>query len=145
MLTEFKKFVLRGNVVDLAVGVVIGLAFSAVVAALVADFITPLIAAIIGKPDFSSLTFTVNNSTFHYGDFINKVLSFICVAAAVFFFVVKPVNALTERMRKRQPVDPTTKKCPQCLSEIAIGARRCAFCTSDQEGTEADRPATVTA
>jgi large conductance mechanosensitive channel len=131
MLKEFKEFLLRGNVVDLAVAVVLGVAFSAVVSALVADLITPLIAAIIGKPDFSSLTFTINNSTFHYGDFINELLSFVLIAAAVFFFVVKPVNALIERMRKQPPVDPTTKKCPQCLSEIAVAARRCAFCTAE--------------
>jgi large conductance mechanosensitive channel len=133
MLKEFKEFLLRGNVVDLAVAVVLGVAFSTVVSALVADLITPLIAAIVGKPDFSSLTFTINNSTFHYGDFINKLLSFVLIAAAIFFFVIKPVNALIERMRKQRPVDPTTKKCPQCLSEIALAARRCAFCTSQQE------------
>jgi len=133
MLQEFKKFLLRGNMVDLAVAVVLGVAFAAVVTALVSDLITPLIAAIVGKPDFSNLTFTINNSTFRYGDFINKLLSFVLIAAAVFFLVVKPVNALVERMRQRQPADPTTKKCPECLSEIAIGARRCAFCTSEQE------------
>ncbi len=133
MMKEFKEFLLRGNVVDFAVAVVLGVAFSAVVSALVADLITPLIAAIVGKPDFSSLAFTINNSTFHYGDFINKLLSFVLIAAAVFFFVVKPVNALIERMRKQRPVDPTTKKCPQCLSEISLAARRCAFCTSEQE------------
>ena len=133
MLKEFKEFLLRGNVVDLAVAIVLGVAFSAVIAALVADFITPLIAAIFGKPDFSSLSFTINGSTFRYGDFVNKLLSFVLVAAAIFFFVVKPVNALVERMRKQRPVDPTTKKCPQCLSEIPLAAKRCALCTSAQE------------
>jgi large conductance mechanosensitive channel len=131
MLKDFKEFLLRGNVVDLAIAVVLGVAFSAVVSALVADLITPLIAAILGKPDFSSLTFTINHSTFHYGDFINQLLSFVLIAAAVFFFVVKPVNALIERMRKQRPVDPTTKKCPECLSEIALAARRCAYCTAE--------------
>src|SRR5436190_15727448 len=135
MLKEFKEFLLRGNVVDLAVAIVLGVAFSAVIAALVADFITPLIAAIVGKPDFSSLSFTINGSTFRYGDFVNKLLSFVFVAAAIFFFVVKPVNALVERMRKQRPVDPTTKKCPQCLSEIPLAAKRCALCTSAQEDT----------
>jgi len=120
-------------VVDLAVAIVLGVAFSALIAALVADFITPLIAAVVGKPDFSSLSFTINGSTFRYGDFVNKLLSFVFVAAAIFFFVVKPVNALVERMRKQRPVDPTTKKCPQCLSEIPLAAKRCAFCTSAQE------------
>ena len=135
MLKEFKEFLLRGNVVDLAVAIVLGVAFSAVIAALVADFITPLVAAIVGKPDFSSLSFTINGSTFRYGDFVNKLLSFVLVAAAIFFFVVKPVNALVERMRKQRPVDPTTKKCPQCLSEIPLAAKRCALCTSAQEDT----------
>ena len=135
MLKEFKEFLLRGNVVDLAVAIVLGVAFSAVIAALVADFITPLVAAIVGKPDFSSLSFTINGSTFRYADFVNKLLSFVFVAAAIFFFVVKPVNALVERMRKQRPVDPTTKKCPQCLSEIPLAAKRCALCTSAQEDT----------
>lgn len=127
----FKAFLLRGNVVDLAVGVVIGAAFGAMVTAFVKDLLTPLIAAAIGKPDFSALTFTVNNSTFLYGDFVNAVLSFLLIAVAVYFFVVLPVNALVARMRKAPaPADPTTKKCPECLSEIPIDARRCAFCAS---------------
>ncbi len=127
----FKAFLLRGNVVDLAVGVVIGAAFGAMVTAFVNDLLTPLIAAAIGKPDFSALTFTVNNSTFLYGDFVNAVLSFLLIAVAVYFFVVLPVNALVARMRKAPaPADPTTKKCPECLSEIPIDARRCAFCAS---------------
>jgi large conductance mechanosensitive channel len=130
MLKDFKAFLLRGNVVDLAVGIVIGVAFGAVVTAFVADLITPIIAAIIGEPDFSALSFTINGSEFLYGDFLNALISFIAVAAAVFFFVVKPVNALMARARREPPADPTTKKCPECLSEIPIDARRCAFCTA---------------
>lgn len=129
-MNDFKQFLLRGNVVDLAVGVVIGVAFGTVVSALVKDFITPLIAAIAGKPDFSAINFTVNGSVFAVGDFINAVIAFILVAAAVFFFVVKPMNYLVARSRKDPPAEPTTMKCPQCLSEIPIGAKRCAFCTA---------------
>ena len=131
MLKGFKQFLLRGNVIDLAVAVVIGAAFGAVVTALVKDLITPLIAAIVGKPDFSAIKFTVNNSIFLIGDFINAVISFVLIAAAVYFFVVVPVNAVMARMRRGQaPPDPTTKQCPECLSTIPIQARRCAFCTS---------------
>jgi large conductance mechanosensitive channel len=126
---EFKQFLLRGNVVDLAVGIVIGVAFGAVVTALVADLITPIIAAIIGKPDFASLTFTIHKSTFKYGAFINTLIAFVSIAAAVFFFVVKPVNALMARRRNELPADPTTRDCPECLSSIPIAASRCAFCT----------------
>jgi len=127
----FKQFLLRGNVVDLAVAVVIGAAFGAVVAAFVKDLLTPLIAAIIGKPDFSALTFTVNGSKFLYGDFINAALSFLLVSGAVYFFVVLPINTLIQRYRKASaPADPTTKKCPECMSEIPIAATRCAFCTT---------------
>ncbi len=129
MLDGFKKFILRGSVVDLAVGVVIGAAFGAVVTALTKDLLTPLIAALVGKPDFSAIKFTVNGSLFAVGDFINTVVSFLLVAAAVYFFVVTPLNALVARMRKAPaPADPTTKKCAECLSEIPIDARRCAFC-----------------
>jgi large conductance mechanosensitive channel len=128
MLQEFKQFLLRGNVVDLAVGVVVGGAFGAVVTALVKDFLTPLIAAIAGQPDFSGLVFTLNNSKFMYGDFINAVISFVLVAAAIFFFVVKPMNILISRSRKEPPADPTTKKCKECLSEIPLGAKRCSHC-----------------
>ncbi|HEX3630653.1 MAG TPA: large conductance mechanosensitive channel protein MscL [Candidatus Dormibacteraeota bacterium] len=127
---EFKAFLLRGNMVDLAVAVVIGLAFGAVITALVKDLITPLIAALVGKPDFAGLTFTINNSVFRYGDFFNAVISFVLIAAAVFFFVVVPVNRLMARSRREPPADPTTQKCPACLSEIPVGARRCAFCTA---------------
>lgn len=128
MLKEFKAFLLRGNVVDLAVAVVIGIAFGAVIAALVADIITPLIAAIFGSHDFSALTFTINNSTFLYGAFINAVVAFVLVAAAIFFVVVKPMNALNAR---RAPAEAATRPCPECLSEIPLGARRCAFCTAE--------------
>jgi large conductance mechanosensitive channel len=130
-MSGFKQFLLRGNVVDLAVGVVIGAAFGGVVTAFVKDLLTPLIAAIVEQPDFSALTFTVNNSKFLYGEFINALLSFVIIAGAVYFFVVVPINALIART-KRDPVpaDPTTRKCAECLSEIPIGARRCAFCTS---------------
>jgi large conductance mechanosensitive channel len=131
MLKGFKQFLLRGNVIDLAVAVVIGAAFGAVVTALVKDLITPLIAAIVGKPDFSALKFTVNTSTFLIGDFINAAVGFVLVAAAVYFFVVVPVNAVMARARRGQaPPDPTTRQCPECLSTIPIKARRCAYCTS---------------
>ncbi len=127
----FKQFLLRGNVVDLAVGVVIGAAFGAVITSFVKDLLTPFIAAIVGKPDFSALTFEINGSRFLYGDFINAVVAFALIAAAVYFFVVLPVNRLVEWSRKAPaPADPTTKKCPECLSEIPIGARKCAFCAS---------------
>jgi large conductance mechanosensitive channel len=130
LLTEFKQFLLRGNVVDLAVGVVIGLAFGAVITALVADILTPIIAAIFGKSDFSALTFTINGSVFRYGDFINALITFVTIAAAVFFFVVKPVNHLMARRKTEPPVDETVRQCPECLSEIPVDARRCAFCTA---------------
>jgi large conductance mechanosensitive channel len=131
MLKGFRAFILRGNVLDLAVAVVMGAAFGAVVAALVKDLLTPLIAAIVGKPDFSTIAFEVNGSKFPIGDFINALVSFILIAAAVYFFVVVPVNALMARLRRGDaPPDPTTKKCPECLSEVPIAAKRCAFCTS---------------
>jgi large conductance mechanosensitive channel len=131
MLKGFRQFVFRGNVLDLAVAVVIGAAFGAVVTALVKDLLTPLIAAVVGKPDFSAISFEVNGSKFLIGDFINAVISFLLIAAAVYFFVIVPVNALMARVRRgeAQP-DPTTKKCPECLSDVPIAARRCAFCTS---------------
>ena len=130
-MSDFKQFLLRGNLVDMAVGVVIGLAFGAVIAALVADLITPLIAAIGGRPDFSGLTFTIHRSHFLYGAFVNALISFVVIAAVVFFLVIKPVNALMARRRTEPPVDATTRPCPECLSEIPIAARRCAFCTSE--------------
>ena len=130
-MKDFREFLLRGNVVDLAVAVVIGAAFGAVVAALVADLVTPLIAAIFGSPDFSNLTFTINGSVFRYGHFLNAVIAFVTVAAAIFFLVVKPVNALMARRRTEPPVDATVAPCPECLSEIPVEARRCAFCTAE--------------
>lgn len=133
MLGGFKAFLLRGNVVDLAVAVVIGAAFTAVVTAFVKDLITPLIAALFGKPDFSSLYFTINNSKFLYGDFFNAIITFVIVAAVIYYFAVLPINALIERSHRREkPADPTTKKCTECLSEIPIDAKRCAFCTQPQ-------------
>ena len=129
ILKEFKQFLLRGNVVDLAVGVVVGVAFGTVITALVKDLLTPLISAIVKVPDFSSFSFTINGSQFMYGDFINAFISFLLVAAAIFFFVIKPINMLVNRSRKEPPADPTTKKCPECLSEIPIEAKRCSHCT----------------
>lgn len=129
LLREFKQFLLRGNVVDLAVGVVIGAAFGTVVTALVKDLLTPFIAAVAKVPNFSNLYFTINGSQFMYGDLINAVISFFLVATAIFFFVVKPMNILISKSHKEPPADPTTKKCPQCLSEIPLEAKRCAFCT----------------
>ena len=124
----FKQFLLRGNVVDLAVGVVVGAAFGTVVSALVKDLLTPFLAAIVAKPDFSAFSFTVNGSKFLYGDFLNAIISFLIVAAAIYYMVVLPVNALVSRAHQEPPADPTTKKCPECLSEIPIQARRCAHC-----------------
>ena len=127
----FRQFIFRGNVLDLAVAVVIGAAFSAVVTALVKDLLTPLIAAIAGAPDFSSIAITVNGSKLLIGDFLNAVIAFFMMAAAVYFFVVLPVNSVMARLNRGEaPPDPTTKKCPECQSEVAIAARRCAFCTS---------------
>jgi len=131
MLKGFKQFLLRGNVVDLAVAVVIGGAFGAVVTALVKDLLTPLIAAVGGKPDFSAIKFSLNGSAFLIGDFVNSIVAFLMVAAAIYFFVVAPMNAVMERARRGEaPPDPTTKQCPECLSTIPIQAKRCAFCTS---------------
>ena len=131
MLKGFRQFMLRGNVIELSVAVVIGAAFGAVVTALVKDLITPLLAAVGGKPDFSALAFTVNGSKFPIGDFINSIVSFVMIGAAIYFFVVTPVNALQARINRGEaPADPTTKKCTECLSEVPIAARKCAFCTS---------------
>ena len=131
VLGEFREFVLRGNVVDLAIAVVIGAAFGAVVTSFVANIITPLIAAIGGQPDFSALHFTINGSRFGYGDFINALIAFLSIAAAVFFFVVKPVNALMARRKTQPDVESETHPCPECMSEIPKPARRCAFCTAE--------------
>lgn len=131
MLKGFKQFILRGNVVDLAVGVVVGASFNSVVTALVNNVITPLVGAIIKSPDFSGLYFTINGSKFMYGNFLNALIAFLIVAFAVYFFVVVPINTLVARTKKdKKPLDPTTKKCPECLSEIPIEAKRCAHCTS---------------
>jgi len=129
-MSGFKKFLLRGNLIDLAIAVVIGAAFGAVVSALVKDLITPLLAAIGGKPDFSALFFTVNNSKFLYGDFINALIAFIIIAAVVYYLVFLPVNALMARYKPEPPPPAPTQKCPECLSDIPMQARRCAFCTS---------------
>jgi large conductance mechanosensitive channel len=130
LLQGFKQFILKGNVVDLAIGIVIGVSFGAVVTALVKDLITPLIAAIGGVPDFSSIYFTVNHSKFMIGDFINALLSFLINSAVIYFLVVLPMNKLISLSRKEKPADPTTKKCPECLSIIPLEAKRCSFCTS---------------
>jgi large conductance mechanosensitive channel len=138
MLSGFKQFILRGNVVDLAVGVVIGAAFGGVVTALTKDLLTPFIAALVGKPDFSQISFAVRGTPFPVGDFINALVSFLLIAGAVYFFVVAPLNALMTRLHKApKPPDPTTKKCPECLSEIPIEARRCSFCTQPVMGRAA--------
>jgi len=131
MLKEFREFILRGNLVELAVAVVLGTAFGAVVTALVKDLVTPLIAAVGGQPDFSRLTFTINDSKFLYGDFINALLAFLIIAVVVFFFVIKPVNALMARRKVETPADATTHACPECLSDIPLAASRCAFCTAE--------------
>ena len=133
-MKDFKAFLLRGNLVDLAVAVVIGIAFSAVITAFVGDLITPLIAAIAGKPDFSSLKFTINHSTFRYGGFLNALISFVIIAAAVFFAVVKPVNAL---MARRKSEEPAVRACPHCLSEIPVAASVCSSCTRDVQPASA--------
>ena len=126
MLKEFRDFILRGNVVDLAVAVVIGAAFGAIVTALVKDLLTPLIAAVVHQPDFSALVFTINGSKFMYGEFLNALISFLLIAAAVYFFVVLPVNTLLNKFKK--PLPDVTKPCPECLSDVPAAARRCSHC-----------------
>ena len=128
MLREFKDFLLKGNLIEVAVALVLALALTAVVTSLVEDLITPLIAALFGQPDFSGLTFEINDSVFRYGEFLNALVAFLAIGAVLFFFVVKPVNALRERRARGE--DATTRECPECLSEIPVGARRCAYCTS---------------
>lgn len=132
MFNDFKAFLLRGNVIDLAVAVVIGAAFKAIIDSFVTDLVTPMIGAFGGEPDFSTLHFTINSSRFMYGAFINQVISFVIIAAVIFFFVITPVNALMARAKKEPPADPTLKKCPECVSDIPVNAKRCAFCTSAQ-------------
>ena len=130
MLKGFRDFILRGNIVDLAVAVVIGGAFGTIVTALVKDLITPLIAAIGGKPDFSNLFFTLNGSKFMIGDFINALISFLIVAAVIYFLIVLPMNNIMKKINSGKKIDPTEKSCPQCLSLIPVKARRCRYCTS---------------
>ena len=128
---EFKTFLLRGNIVALAVAFVIGAAFKDVVTSMVESLFTPLIAAIFGEPDFARLTFTINDSVFQYGAFVNALIAFLAIAAVVFFFVVKPVNAMIARAKEEPPADPSNRKCPECLSEIPLAASRCAFCAAE--------------
>jgi len=130
MLKGFKEFILRGNVVDLAVAVVIGGAFGKIVSAMVEDLVTPLIGAFGGTPDFSNIYFTINNSKFMIGDFINQLISFLIIAAVIYFAIVMPMNKINERMKKGEKVDPTEKTCGECLSLIPVKAKRCKFCTS---------------
>src|SRR3954469_7446478 len=131
LLKEFREFILRGNLVDLAVAVVIGTAFTALVAAFTKDVITPLLAAIGGKPDFGNLAFTINGSRFAYGEFINALITFLIVAAVVFFLVVRPVNAMRARYKPETKAAEPVRECPECLSDIPVRARRCAFCTTE--------------
>jgi large conductance mechanosensitive channel len=130
-IDEFRAFILRGNVIDLAVAVVIGAAFTAIINSLVADLITPFIAAIFGKPDFSGLFFTINGSVFRYGAFINTLISFLIIAAVLFFLVIKPVNALMARMGRGAEAETPSRECPYCMSSIPVTATKCAYCTSE--------------
>ena len=134
IVTEFKEFIFRGNVVELAVAVIMAVAFGAVVTSLVEDLMTPLIAAIVGEPDFSAITFRINDSVFRIGSFINSVIAFLCIAVVIFLAVVKPMNAMVERSRREPTPDPSTQKCPECRSEIPLDATRCAFCTVEVAG-----------
>ena len=135
LLQEFKQFIMKGNLVELAVAFIIGTAFAALVKAFIADLITPIIALIFGKPDFGTLTFTINKSHFFYGDFINVAITFVSIAFVVFFFVVKPVNALLARRKTGEDTESETTPCTECLSEIPRQARKCAFCASVQEAS----------
>jgi large conductance mechanosensitive channel len=135
--SEFREFIMQGNVVSLAVAVVIGAAFGALINSFVADMITPLIAAFGGQPDFSNIAFTINGSRFMIGNFINALVSFLIIAAIIFVFVVKPMNALTERTKTENPVDPTVTKCPYCFSDVPVEATRCHACISDLGGPQA--------
>lgn len=136
ILKGFKDFVVRGSVVDLAVGVMVGAAFNSVVSSLVKDLMTPLIAAIFKQPNFSTFSFTIRGSQFLYGDFLNNLISFIITAATIYFFIVVPINKLSS-IHKGPPAEATTKACPECLSNIPIKAHRCAYCTSVQPATPA--------
>jgi large conductance mechanosensitive channel len=138
VISGFRDFIARGNVIDLAVAVVIGAAFTALVTSLVEDLLTPVIAAVIGQPDFSDLTFTINDSVFRYGSFLNVLIAFVSVAAAVYFFVVAPLNAISERRRAGE--EATHRECPKCLSEVPAAATRCAFCTSELSPANGARP-----
>ncbi len=143
LLKDFKQFLLRGNVVDLAVAVVIGSAFTSIVNSLVKDIITPLIGALGGKPDFSQLSFSINHSTFTYGDFLNSVISFVIMAAVVFFLVMQPINHLIQLAHRGEgSTDPTTRTCPECLSEIPVKATRCKYCTAKVTPYRTKRTAT---
>lgn len=135
MLKGFRDFILRGNVIDLAVAVVVGGAFNAIVTALVSDLITPFISAIGGNPDFSELYFTINNSKFMIGHFINALISFVIIAAVIYFLIVTPMNKLLARVKKGEKIDPTEKQCPFCLSQVPIKATKCKFCTSKLDET----------
>jgi large conductance mechanosensitive channel len=128
VLREFRDFLLKGNLIEVAVALVLALALTALVTSLVEDVITPLIAAIFGQPDFSGLTFEINDSVFRYREFLNALIAFVLIGAVLFFFVIKPVNAILDRGRRRE--EPSTRQCPECLSEIPVGARRCAYCTA---------------
>ena len=136
MLSDFQRFVLRGNVVDLAVAVVLGTAFTAVVNAVVVGLLTPLVAAVVGEPSFGDLGFTVNGSRFVYGALLDALIAFVLVAAVLFFLVVRPLNALSARLRPAPPVDAVTRDCPECLSAVPRAARRCAFCTAPLEAAQ---------
>lgn len=129
VIAGFRDFISRGNVIDLAVAVVIGAAFTALVTSLVEDLLTPVIAAVFGQPDFSDLTFTINDAAFYYGSFLNALIAFLSISAAVYFFVVVPLNALAERRAANE--EATHRECPECLSEVPVAASRCAFCTSE--------------
>ncbi len=132
LLKEFKEFILRGNVVSLAVAVLIATAFGTVVSSLTDNIITPFIGMFGGTPNFSALSFSINESEFGYGRFINDIISFLIVAAIIFFFIVKPMNTLIERSKRETPADPEEKKCPECLSDIPLAASRCRYCASEQ-------------
>jgi large conductance mechanosensitive channel len=129
-LKGFREFILRGNLVELAVAFVVGLAFAALLKAFIGDLITPIIAAIFGQPDFSTLNFTINSSIFRYGDFFDAAITFILTVAVIYYFVVVPYNKLAEWRKTAPPEDPTEKKCPYCLSDIPAAATRCPACTS---------------